>query len=82
MLSVCSGAFVLAEAGILDGDTVLIRKGEVADNGQIVVALVDDSYTVKRLVREAGVPSGIVDAVLDAYHRLGPSVPVAAIHSP
>ncbi len=32
----------MIEAGILDGDTVIIRKGETAENGQIVVALVDD----------------------------------------
>lgn len=42
----------MIDAGILDGDTVLIRKGEVADNGQIVVALVDDTeVTLKRLRR-------------------------------
>ena len=42
----------MIDAGILDGDTVLIRKGEVADNGQIVVALVDDQeVTLKRLRR-------------------------------
>jgi repressor LexA len=42
----------MVEAGILDGDTVIIRKGEQADNGQIVVALVDDAeVTLKRLRR-------------------------------
>jgi repressor LexA len=42
----------MIEAGILDGDTVLIRKGETAENGQIVVALVDDAeVTLKRLRR-------------------------------
>jgi repressor LexA len=42
----------MVDAGILDGDTVLIRKGEVAENGQIVVALVDDAeVTLKRLRR-------------------------------
>ena len=42
----------MIEAGILDGDTVLIRKGEVAETGQIVVALVDDNeVTLKRLRR-------------------------------
>ena len=42
----------MIEAGILDGDTVLIRKGETAENGQIVVALVDDTeVTLKRLRR-------------------------------
>jgi repressor LexA len=42
----------MVEAGILDGDTVIIRKGETAENGQIIVALVDDSeVTLKRLRR-------------------------------
>ncbi len=42
----------MIEAGILDGDTVLIRKGEVAETGQIVVALVDENeVTLKRLRR-------------------------------
>ncbi len=42
----------MVEAGILDGDTVIIRKGEQAENGQIVVALVDDTeVTLKRLRR-------------------------------
>jgi repressor LexA len=44
----------MVEAGILDGDTVIIRKGEVAENGQIVVALVDENeVTLKRLRRRA-----------------------------
>lgn len=44
----------MVDAGILDGDTVVIRKGEVAENGQIVVALVDDAeVTLKRLRRRA-----------------------------
>jgi repressor LexA len=42
----------MVDAGILDGDTVIIRRGEVAENGQIVVALVDDNeVTLKRLRR-------------------------------
>jgi len=42
----------MVDAGILDGDTVIIRKGETAENGQIIVALVDDSeVTLKRLRR-------------------------------
>ena len=42
----------MIDAGILDGDTVLIRKGEIAETGQIIVALVDDSeVTLKRLRR-------------------------------
>ena len=42
----------MIEAGILDGDTVLIRRGDTAENGSIVVALVDESeVTLKRLRR-------------------------------
>ncbi len=42
----------MVEAGILDGDTVIIRKSEAAETGQIVVALVDDAeVTLKRLRR-------------------------------
>lgn len=43
----------MIEAGILNGDTVIIRRGDTADNGAIVVALVDESeVTLKRLRRK------------------------------
>lgn len=42
----------MVEAGILDGDTVIIRRSETAENGTIVVALVDEAeVTLKRLRR-------------------------------
>jgi repressor LexA len=41
----------MIEAGILDGDTVIVAKSEDAADGQIVVALVEDEATVKRLKR-------------------------------
>jgi repressor LexA len=42
----------MVDAGILDGDTVIIRKGETAETGQIVVALVDGAeVTLKRMRR-------------------------------
>lgn len=42
----------MVEAGIFDGDTVIVQRGDNADNGTIVVALVDDSeVTLKRLRR-------------------------------
>ncbi len=45
----------MQDAGILDGDTVLIRRGEVAENGAIVVALVDENeVTLKRLWKRGG----------------------------
>ena len=45
----------MMEAGILDGDTVLIQRVEEAESGTIVVALVDDEeVTLKRLRRRQG----------------------------
>lgn len=42
----------MVEAGILDGDTVIIRRIDAAETGEIVVALVDDTeVTLKRLRR-------------------------------
>ena len=42
----------MIEAGILDGDTIILRKAEDASNGDIVVALVDEEEaTLKRLRR-------------------------------
>ena len=38
----------IINAGILDGDKVVVRPQQTADNGEIVVALLDDSATVKR----------------------------------
>jgi repressor LexA len=43
----------MIEEGIHDGDTVIIRNGETADNGAIVVALIDnEEVTLKRLRRK------------------------------
>jgi repressor LexA len=42
----------MIDAGILDGDTVLIQRSDTAENGQIVVAIIDDNeVTLKRLRR-------------------------------
>ena len=38
----------MTEAGIDDGDLVVIREQNTAEDGQIVVALVDDEATLKR----------------------------------
>ncbi len=44
----------MIEAGIVDGDRVIIRKADTADNGAIVVALVDDNEaTLKYIERRA-----------------------------
>lgn len=44
----------MIEAGILDGDHIVVRKTSEANNGEIVVAMVEDSATVKRFFREDG----------------------------
>lgn len=44
----------MINAGILSGDKVVVRPQKTAENGQIVVALLDDSATVKRFHREKG----------------------------
>jgi repressor LexA len=43
----------MVDAGILEGDHVVVRKQETANDGEIVVALVGEEATVKRLYREA-----------------------------
>ena len=50
----------MIEAGIFDGDRVLVEQASSASNGEIVVALVEDSATVKRFYKEKG------------YYRLQP----------
>ena len=44
----------MINAGILSGDTVLVQKQSTARNGDMVVALVDDSATVKTFYKEDG----------------------------
>lgn len=45
----------MIDAGIFDGDTVLIKRSDSADNGEIIVALVDDEEaTLKRLRKRGG----------------------------
>ena len=44
----------MINAGILDGDKVVVRPQQTADDGQIVVARIDDEATVKRLSRRNG----------------------------
>lgn len=44
----------MMEAGILDGDIIVVKKDSYAENGDIVVALVEDSATVKTFYKENG----------------------------
>jgi repressor LexA len=50
----------MINAGIFDGDKILVQKQSTASNGEIVVALIDDSVTVKTFYKENG------------YYRLQP----------
>lgn len=50
----------MINAGILNGDTILVRQQNTASNGDIVVALIEDSATVKTYYKENG------------YYRLQP----------
>ena len=44
----------MIDVGIYDGDRVIVEQTSVAENGEIVVALIDDSATVKRFFKENG----------------------------
>lgn len=55
-----SASFILSvhgdsmiEAGINDGDYVVVKEQQVANNGEIIVALIEDGATVKRFYKEA-----------------------------
>ena len=50
----------MINAGIFDGDQILVQEQSVANNGDMVVALVEDSATVKTFYKE------------DGYYRLQP----------
>lgn len=55
LFALCVEGSSMVGAAILDGDTVIVRSQDDADDGQIIVALIDeDEATVKRLKREAG----------------------------
>lgn len=44
----------MINAGIYDKDIIIVKKCDTADNGSIVVALIDDSATVKRFYKKDG----------------------------
>jgi len=52
MLKVSGSSMI--EAGILDGDLAIIEKVNTANNGDIVVALIDNEATIKRFFKEKG----------------------------
>ncbi len=44
----------MIEAGINDGDTVIVKKTDTADNGKIIVALIDDHEAMLKRIRRKG----------------------------
>ena len=44
----------MIDAGINDGDTVIVKKTETADNGKIVIALIDDNEAMLKRIRRKG----------------------------
>ena len=44
----------MIEAGILDGDIVVVESKRYADDGDIVVAMIEDEATIKRFFRDSG----------------------------
>ncbi len=52
MLTVSGESMI--EAGILDGDYILVKRQNTANNGEIVVALIEDEATVKTFYKEKG----------------------------
>lgn len=44
----------MIDAGILNGDLVVVRRQQVASGGEIVVAMIDEEATVKRFSRRNG----------------------------
>ena len=63
----------MVEAGILDGDTVVIRKQDTANTGDIIVALIDDEEATLKRLRKRG-SSIALEAANPAYETrvLGP----------
>lgn len=45
----------MINAGILDGDMILVEEKHTASNGEMVVALIEDSATVKTFYKEEGI---------------------------
>jgi len=44
----------MIEAGINDGDTVIVKKADTAENGKIIVALIDDHEAMLKRIRRKG----------------------------
>ncbi|MEJ2635045.1 MAG: transcriptional repressor LexA [Calditrichia bacterium] len=60
----------MVNAGILDGDMVVVQSASTARSGEIVVALIEDEVTVKRLISESG--QNFLKAENPAYPNIFP----------
>ena len=63
----------MIEAGILDGDTVIIKKAETANNGEIVVALVDDNEATLKIFKHEGNSVSLIPCNKDYQTRTLPA---------
>lgn len=61
----------MVDAGILDGDLAVVRRASTAHTGDIVVAIVDDEFTVKELRLDEGRP--VLVPHNRAYERIRPT---------
>ncbi len=71
----------MIEAGILEGDLVVVRRQPVADEGDIVVALIEDEATIKRLRKKGHQPflepaNPRYSPIMDPFEVLGVVVEV------
>jgi len=58
----------MIDEGILDGDLIAVRKTNIAEVGQIVVARIDDEVTVKRLERQGN--NAVLQPANDCYQPI------------
>jgi hypothetical protein len=71
----------MIEAGILEGDTIIVKKCEDANNGDIVVALVDEAEATLKRLRRRGDSIALEAAnpkLRDTYLRTRPSARAGA----
>ena len=60
----------MIEAGIMDGDTAIIRKQNQADNGKIVVALVDNQEATLKVLKKDGMYVQLIPCNKDYKTRI------------
>ena len=60
----------MIEAGIFDGDVAVIERGDTAENGEIVVALIDDSEAALKRLRRKGASIALEPANRDYETRI------------